>query len=188
MEQSTQRNAALVEETHAATQALLDQARRQVEVVGRFKLDRGEDRSRAVAMVKKAAAHLSRAGAERALRDFQARDARSEFLDGDLYLIVFDETGVIRAHGRDPERVGKNVWNQEDADGKLMSREMIQLAKAQGLGWVDYRWRNLKNGTVEPKSTYVERCGEYTVGCGIFRPQSVADASPVPPLLQSPAV
>jgi methyl-accepting chemotaxis protein len=189
MEQSTQRNAALVEETHAATQALLDQARRQVEVVGRFKLDRGEDRSRAVAMVKKAAAHLSRAGAERALRDFQARDAKSEFLDGDLYLVVFDDTGVIRAHGRDPERVGKNVWNQEDADGKLMSREMIQLAKTQGLGWVDFRWRNPKNGTVEPKSTYVERCGEYTVGCGIFRPQSVADAGPVPlPLLQSPAV
>jgi methyl-accepting chemotaxis protein len=39
MEESTQRNAGLVEETHAATQALLDQARELVRVVERFKLE-----------------------------------------------------------------------------------------------------------------------------------------------------
>jgi methyl-accepting chemotaxis protein len=188
MEQSTQRNAALVEETQAATQALLDQARQQVEVAGRFKLDRGADRARAVELVKKAVAHFARAGAERALEDFQSSDPKSEFRDGDLYLLVFDQTGVIRVHGRDAARRGRNVWNQEDADGKCMSREMIQLAKAHGLGWVDYRWRNTKNGAVEPKSTYVERCGEFTVGCGIFRPEgaAVADRASTQ-LLESPA-
>jgi methyl-accepting chemotaxis protein len=39
MEESTQRNAGLVERTNAATQALLDQARELVRVVERFKLD-----------------------------------------------------------------------------------------------------------------------------------------------------
>ncbi len=187
MEQSTQRNAALVEQTHAATQALLDQARGQVEVVGRFKLDRGEDRARAVRLVKKAVAHIARVGAERALEDFQSGDPGSEFRDGDLYLLVFDEANVIRAHGRDPSRRGMNVWNQADADGKYMSREMIRLAKASGLGWVDYRWRNAQNGAIEPKSTYVERCGEFTVGCGIFRPEEAVDAGPAPALLPSAA-
>jgi methyl-accepting chemotaxis protein len=39
MDENTQRNAGLVEETNAATQMLLDQARELVAVVGRFKLD-----------------------------------------------------------------------------------------------------------------------------------------------------
>jgi methyl-accepting chemotaxis protein len=39
MDENTQRNAGLVEETSAATQALLDQAKELVAVVGRFKLD-----------------------------------------------------------------------------------------------------------------------------------------------------
>jgi methyl-accepting chemotaxis protein len=39
MEESTQRNAGLVEETNAATQALLDQARELVRVVERFRLE-----------------------------------------------------------------------------------------------------------------------------------------------------
>jgi len=186
MEQSTQRNAALVEETHAATQALLDQARAQVEVVGRFKLDRGADRAGAVRMVKKAVAHIAKAGAERALQDFHSREAG--FLDGDLYLIVFDGQGVICANGRDPTRRGNDVWNLADADGKLMNQEMIEAAKTRGSGWVDYRWRNPANGAVEPKSTYVEGCGEYTVGCGIFRAHDAPDADGASPrLLESPA-
>jgi len=190
MEESTQRNAALVEQTHAGTRALLDQARQLVEVVGRFKLDRGEDRARAVGMVKKAVAHLSQVGAERALRDFQPSEEKSEFRDGELYLIVFDEKGVIRAHGGDPTRRGNNTWDLADGDGKLTTQAMIRVAKAQGLGWVDYRWRNPKNGAVEPKSTYVERCGEYTVACGIYRRQSspaVAVDPAFAPLLESSA-
>lgn len=41
MDENTQRNAGLVEETNAATQSLLDQARELVRVVGRFKLEEG---------------------------------------------------------------------------------------------------------------------------------------------------
>jgi methyl-accepting chemotaxis protein len=39
MDENTQRNAGLVEEVNAATQALLDQARELVGIVGRFKLE-----------------------------------------------------------------------------------------------------------------------------------------------------
>jgi methyl-accepting chemotaxis protein len=39
MDENTQRNAGLVEEVNAATQALLDQARQLVGIVGRFKLE-----------------------------------------------------------------------------------------------------------------------------------------------------
>ena len=170
MEEGTQRNAALVEETHAATQQLRDQARGLVEVVGRFKLDHGEDRERAIRMVKKAVAHLSRAGAERAFDDFQADD--KGFKAGELYVIVFDDHGVIRSHGRNGAFRGRNDWDQADADGRKMTQEMIEVGKTRGMGWVDYRWTNPRSGAVEPKSTYVERHQEYTIACGIYRAQA----------------
>ena len=177
MEEGTQRNAALVEETNAATQQLLDQARGLVGVVGRFKLDRGEDRERAIAMVKKAVAHFSRGNPERALDDFQSGD--SAFKDGELYLIVFDAHGVIRMHGRDPAFRGRDDWDQVDADGKKMTQEMIHVATTRGMGWVDYRWPNPRTGQVEPKSTYVERSGEYTIACGIYRTESGTASTPL---------
>ena len=175
MEEGTQRNAALVEETNAATQQLLDQARGLVSVVGRFKLDRGEDRERAIAMVKKAVAHVSRVGAERAFDDFHADDGG--FKQGELYVIVFDDRGVIRAHGRNAAFRGRNDWDQADADGRKMTREMVDLGRSRGMGWVDYRWTNPRSGQVEPKSTYVERCGEYTIACGIYRTDTASAES-----------
>jgi methyl-accepting chemotaxis protein len=170
MEEGTQRNAALVEETNATTQQLLDQARGLVGVVGRFKLDQGEDRERAIAMVKKAVAHVKAAGPERAFDDFQ--DPNGAFQMGDLYVMVFDKQGVLRAHGRRPEIRGRNDWDVTDADGKHQTREVIQVAESRGAGWVDYRWENPRSGQIEPKSTYVEACGDYVVGCGIYRAES----------------
>jgi len=175
MEEGTQRNAALVEETNATTQQLLDQARGLVSVVGRFKLDHGEDRERAIAMVKKAVAHLSRVAAERAFDDFHADD--KGFKQGELYLIVFDDQGVIRAHGRNAAFRGRNDWEQADADGRKMTQEMVELGRSRGMGWVDYRWTNPRSGQVEPKSTYIERCSQYTIACGIYRAQGGAAES-----------
>jgi methyl-accepting chemotaxis protein len=170
MEEGTQRNAALVEETNAATQQLLDQARGLVSVVGRFKLDQGEDRERAIAMVKKAVSHLSAAGPQRAFDDFE--DPAGLFQMGDLYVMVFDGQGVIQAHGRRPEIRGRNDWDVTDADGKHQTREVIEVATTRGAGWIDYRWENPRTGQIEPKSTYVEGCGDYIVGCGVYRAEN----------------
>jgi methyl-accepting chemotaxis protein len=175
MEQGTQRNAALVEETHATTQQLLDQARALVGVVDRFKLDRAEDRENAISMVKKAVAHIETVGADSAFDDFQNPSAG--FLIGDLYVIVFDQQGVVRAHGTKPELRGRNDWDVTDADGKHQTREVIEVSASRGAGWVDYRWENPRSGQIEAKSTYVERCGEYVVACGIYRADGEGEES-----------
>jgi signal transduction histidine kinase len=71
-----------------------------------------------------------------------------------------------------------------DADGKKMTQEVLRVAAARGLGWVDYRFRNPATGQIAPKSTYLERVGDYVVCCGIYR--SEADtASSVSPLAPS---
>jgi len=66
-----------------------------------------------------------------------------------------------------------------DADGKKMTQEMIHVATTRGMGWVDYRWPNPRTGQVEPKSTYVERSGEYTIACGIYRTETGTASTPL---------
>jgi cytochrome c len=81
---------------------------------------------------------------------------------------VFDQQGNIRAHGSKPELRGRNDWELRDANGHRHTKELIELGMSRGAGWVDYLWQNPRTGKVEPKSTYVGRCGDYILGCGIY--------------------
>ena len=179
LESVTQQNAALVEQTSAAALGFESEARQLIELVDSIKLDSGESRDKAIAMVKRAADHLRRHGVERALAEFS--DPRGEFVDGDFYILVLDSRGVVRANGGNPAIVGQNDWESEDADGKKQTQALIAIAQERGLGWVDYRWPNpKKGGKVERKSTYCELVDDLVVGCGIYREGDAGDAAPVP--------
>lgn len=56
----------------------------------------------------------------------------------------------------------------KDTDGKLFQQEFLTVA-AKGGGWVDYKWTNPTTLKVEPKTAYVERVGELTIGCGVYK-------------------
>jgi methyl-accepting chemotaxis protein len=168
LEGVTQQNSALVEQTSAAALSFESEAARLIDIVDTIKLDRGEAREKAVTMVKRAVAHLQRVGPARALADFS--DANGGFVEGDLYLVVLDTRGVVRANGGNRALIGKNDWDVTDADGKKQTQEMIQTGRERGMGWVDYRWPNpKKGGKVERKSTYCELVGDLVVGCGVYR-------------------
>jgi len=38
--------------------------------------------------------------------------------------------------------IGKNLAELKDAEGKLFVQKMIEVAKKEGKGWVDYQWTN----------------------------------------------
>jgi len=121
----------------------------------------------AVALVKKAAAHLNGAGKDKAMADFN--DPKGQFVVKDLYVFVNDMNGNTLAHGGNPKLVGKNVMDLKDADGKPFIREMYDVAKSKGKGWVDYKWVNPVTKNIDAKSTYVEKVGETIVGSGIYK-------------------
>jgi signal transduction histidine kinase len=58
----------------------------------------------------------------------------------------------------------------KDADGKLFTRAMVELAVAKGSGWEEYKFENPLTHKVERKVAYVERVGDSIVGCGAFVP------------------
>ena len=175
MDGVTQQNSALVEQTSATALNFEGEAARLLGIVDSIKLDSGESREKAVAMVKRAGAHLRRHGAARALADFS--DPRGAFVEGDLYIVVLDDSGVVRANGGNQAIIGQNDWEATDADGKKHTQELVRTARERGLGWVDYRWPNpKKGGKVERKSTYCELVEGLVVGCGVYRAGESAPA------------
>ncbi|MBE7366540.1 methyl-accepting chemotaxis protein [Ramlibacter pallidus] len=163
----TQQNAALVEEAAGAAESFQHEARQLADVVGRFKTDRNDDRGRVIALVKQAVEHVRRFGVRRACADFN--DPRGDFVRGEDYVFALAGDGTQLAFAPDPNVVGRNNVDDMDADGKVVGREILKVAKDPGFGWVDYQFVNPKTGQTEPKSVYVEGADGIVLGCGIYR-------------------
>jgi len=92
------------------------------------------------------------------------------FADRDLYPFVTELTGLCVANGVTPAVRGKNLLDLKDQDGKFMIQEFVRTATtAPGHGWVDYRWLNPITKTIEDKSAWIERMGDYFVGVGVYK-------------------
>jgi methyl-accepting chemotaxis protein len=180
LENMTQQNAALVEEGAAATVSFEQEAAGLLSAVSSFRTDRVEDRERAVELVKHAIVWVRKVGPERALKDVQ--NPAGEFIQGDIYVVVWDLNGVVLAIPVNHFMLGKSQLDLTDADGKKVTRDILELVRLHGTGWYDYRFRNPKSGKIEPKSLYVERDGDLVFGCGIYRPEAseVTDMPPMP--------
>ena len=100
------------------------------------------------------------------------RDESKEFLFRDTYIFVTDESGTEIANPAFPIMEGKNLLDVQDADGKYLVREYIDVARRKGEAWVNYRW--LKPGSNEPveKDAFVKgiqlKDKFYIVGSGIY--------------------
>src|SRR5215472_1342479 len=126
-------------------------------------------RDEAVAMVSRVEAMFAKAGADSTFKAVSDRSVAS-FHDRDLYPFIYDLSGLCVAHGARPALIGKNLLDLKDQDGNYLLREMIDLVKGPGSGWVDYKWPTPQTNRIEDKSSYVEKLGNsYFVGVGIYR-------------------
>jgi cytochrome c len=121
----------------------------------------------AVAMVEKGAAFMKGSGKDQMIKRINAKDP--DFVQGPLYLTMRDEKGVILANPVNPAMIGKDLLDVPDPDGKLFRREILDLAKSKGKGWVDYKFKNPASGKVEAKTTYIYKVGDVTLEAGIYK-------------------
>ncbi len=120
----------------------------------------------AVAMVKSAIAYYKENGKDKAIATI---NARQQFIDRDLYVVIYDMQGKNLAHGANPRMVNKDLLEMKDVDGKAYMRERIELIKSKGKGWQDYKFNNPVSQKIEPKTMYVERIDDLIFGCGIYK-------------------
>lgn len=125
-------------------------------------------RDEAVAMVQRVQDMFKKDGADATFKAVTEKD--KAFNDRDLYPFIYTLDGTkCVAHGANPAMVGKNLIDLKDQDGKFLIRELAATAQNPGHGWVDYKWPNPVTKLIEPKSSYVERMGDYFVGVGVYQ-------------------
>lgn len=166
----TQANAAGTEELSAAAGSTQEQAEQmKVHVALLTTLlgvgERGNTRE-AKKMVKRATAFLKTNGRNEALAEFG--DRKGLFIDRDLYICVYDVAGLVIAHPWS-DQVGKNKIDLTDTAGKPFIKEIIDIAKSDGKGWMNYQYLNPVENVVETKRTYFERRGDLVISCGAYK-------------------
>ncbi len=128
---------------------------------------RNGETDEAKGLVEKAVVYYQANGKEKALKEFSTPG--NQFVKGELYVFVYDMTGTIIAHPINQKLVGMNVLETPDVDGKFFRKEIIELAKKGGTGWVDYKYKNAKSGKIEQKTTYLKKAGENVICCGAYK-------------------
>ncbi len=97
------------------------------------------------------------------------RDPKSEFVFDNNYVFVLDKEGTLLVH---PEIEGTNLYDEQDVEGKYFIREMLEVGREDGSGWVDYWWNKPGEDKPSSKSSYVRQIevdGDIlVVGVGVY--------------------
>ena len=125
-------------------------------------------RDEAQAMVKKGVAFIKAQGVDKGYAEVSNKSG--QFIDRDLYLVVYGLDGKCLAHGPNPKQIGRDLLDLTDIDGKYFVKERVELARSKPAGfWQEYKFTNPVSKKVEPKVMYCERLGETAVCGGVYK-------------------
>lgn len=127
------------------------------------------ERAFVVDQVKDAVAEIDKSGRS-AFPLFH--DPKGPFIAKDSYIFVIDANGVDLVNPGFPNLEGRNILNVKDTQGKQPIREMLNVVRTSGSGWVDYMWPKPGESVSTQKSAYVSKAklgNEWVlVGCGVY--------------------
>jgi signal transduction histidine kinase len=124
-------------------------------------------RDDAIAMVKKGVAFIKANGTEKGYAEISNKSG--QFIQGELYLVVYGLDGKCLAHGANPKQIGRDLIDLTDVDGKYFIKERVSLVRGKPAGvWQDYKFTNPVSKKVEPKVMYCEKLGETAVCGGVY--------------------
>jgi len=121
----------------------------------------------AKAMVTKAVAFYKAHGKDKTIEE--TKNPKGQFLKGDAYLNIFSLEGVMLANPVNVKLIGSSLTTAIDADQKPFGKEMIELAKTKGSGWVEYKWSNPVSKKIEHKISYVQKVDDIFFVCGAYK-------------------
>lgn len=125
------------------------------------------EKDTAKALVDEAVAFYNAQGKDKALAEFSK--PKGAFDKGALYVFAYDFQATIVAHPKNAKLIGKNLMEVPDNEGKLFRKEIVEIAKSKGSGWVDYNYMNPETKKAEPKTTYLQKAGDIIICCGAYK-------------------
>ncbi|WP_428776290.1 cache domain-containing protein, partial [Vibrio sp.] len=87
--------------------------------------------------------------------------------DGYFFAYSWDGNALVLPY--QPERIGKNWWQVQDVNGKLLLQELIRVAR-EGGGFVNYLWHKPSRAEPLPKLSYAVSLDkwQWMVGTGVY--------------------
>jgi methyl-accepting chemotaxis protein len=105
---------------------------------------------------------VARATALAALQDLRYR--------GSEYMFVLDLDAVMVMHPIRADLVGVNQIDATDPNGKFIFRDMVDLAKSRGAGFVEYQWIRSADTPAVDKLSYIKLFEPWgwVIGTGVY--------------------
>ncbi|WOB10367.1 cache domain-containing protein [Piscinibacter gummiphilus] len=87
----------------------------------------------------------------------------------DGYFFLYDMSGRNLMHPRQPELMGRNLWEMRDAQGQPIIQQLIGKAR-EGGGYVQYVWQKPSTQQITPKLGYVVSLPRWNwmLGTGLY--------------------
>jgi cytochrome c len=119
-------------------------------------------------MVEQAVAHIKDVGTVKAFEDFSTPGGK--WHNKDIYLFCYKMDGTNVCHGANKALIGKNLIDLKTADGQFLIKNLADLAKAKGKGWIDYQWPHPQTKKTEAKRAYVMKIPGFDglIGAGCY--------------------
>jgi len=137
-------------------------------IIGAFCLVSAQSTKDAEAITKEAIAFYKANGKQATLAEISK--PKGKFDKGELYVFAYDMNMTVIAHPNRPVLIGKNLLEVKDwPGGKYFRKEIQQIAKTKGSGWVDYEYQNPKTKKLEPKTTYFEKVDDIIICAGVYK-------------------
>ncbi|MDD2736988.1 MAG: cache domain-containing protein, partial [Desulfuromonadaceae bacterium] len=134
--------------------------------------DSTNDAKRARELLDRAVAYYE----EKKDKALAAFNRQGEFIQGELYVYAINTTGVLLASGGSSSAlIDRIVLGLGDLDGKLIFKEILEIAQSKGSGTVEYRWLNRVDHKVERKVTYFKKVGDVIIAVGYYIPRASAE-------------
>lgn len=166
LDQLTQQNAHMVEQTLAEAVSLEQRATHMAEAVSAFKLQQGTA-GEAIELVERASAFVRQRGVSAFLNE--ASEPAQGFHDRDMYVFVLDKHGTYRMFGGNPAKVGTRVQDIPGMDGDALLAKVFRQTEIAP-GWTEYDITNPVSGVVQSKMSFVMALdGEQALGCGVYK-------------------
>ena len=143
-------------------------------IAGFFEIAESATKEECIAKCEEAAQLITEKGMDAAFQRLQKKDGK--FVWKDSYVYVMDFTGTHLTHPLRPDSVGKNFLEAKLPDGRYLVKELIEIAKTKGEGWIEYMYpkpeelAKPKPWKLSKKLAYVYRIPgkELFVSAGVF--------------------
>jgi len=101
----------------------------------------------------------------------EIKNPKGQFAKGELYVFLWSWTPYYTciAHPYNHKLHMMNMNELRDPDGKTFVKDGVELAKAKGEAWFEYKYTNPVTKKIELKKVFVKKADDFVIVAGVYK-------------------